>query len=228
MNFGVNVGPWELANDESFFPFVVSDQPPRIKERTRNLYCLETEWTGFNGKVSRDMVTGQMCYYGIFSYLKDGRLWDESPVTGWGQAFEDGSSYKITKLKYTEAYIFGTGFHESYTSRPVYGGNDNIYGTKFHDNISTGNGKDKVWGGKGEDYFWISNKTERGRKHFDIIKDFEVGVDWVGVNGSAKGMYLKNKNGDAYIMKGKHPLAILEDAGGSVEWLEEGGTWWVG
>ena len=39
---------------------------------------------------------------------------------------------------------------------------------------------------------------------------------------------MDENNGDAWILKRNNPLAIIEGAAGELNWLKEGGTWWIG
>lgn len=107
-------------------------------------------------------------------------------------------------------------------------GNDFIVASPLGDEIYSGKGIDSVTCGEGEDWVWLSKRSERGAKNYDVIKEFDVGNDWIGIFGNAKGLYIDQREGDAWILKGNHPLAIIKGAGGSVDWVKDGGTWWVG
>ena len=163
---------------------------------------------------------------GKFSLSKPGSL-SRSPITSIRITGDEGSIYEVSGLSVAWGKLIGSKPKKS-KANILYKGDNIIYGSKYPDRIESGKGLDIVHGGDGKDWFWVSNKYEKGRKNYDITKDFEVGTDWVGIDGSSRGMTLANKDGDAWIMKGKHPIAILENAGGSVDWKQEDGTWWVG
>ena len=55
--------------------------------------------------------------------------------------------------------------------------------------------------------------------NFDVITDFEVGVDVLMVAGNTKGLWIDNYQGDAILVRGKKDvIAWIDDAGGQLEW----------
>lgn len=100
-------------------------------------------------------------------------------------------------------------------------GNDTVYGHGGNDVIGGGKGADELFGGDGYDLFVISAKNGKGRKNFDVIKDFELGNDRIFIEGSSKGMYIESSGRDDYLMKGKDILAVIEGQAGQLSFSQE-------
>ena len=62
-------------------------------------------------------------------------------------------------------------------------GNDRLFGGSGDDTISGGLDKDILVGGRGADVFFFKSTTESEVLAFDVIKDFERGVDIVDIAG---------------------------------------------
>jgi Ca2+-binding RTX toxin-like protein len=113
-------------------------------------------------------------------------------------------------------------------------GNDYLWGNKGDDTLIGGSGDDLIVGGKGIDYleggkgvdhFGVSKKLGKGKKNYDVIVDFEFGKDAIYIEGSSKGMWIDNYQGDAILVKGKNDvIAWIEGAGGQLDWSSDG-TW---
>ena len=98
-------------------------------------------------------------------------------------------------------------------------GDDMIYGGAGDDLIVGGKGFDVLEGGSGEDWFGVNKKLGKGKKNFDVIVDFEVGTDVLMVEGSTKGLWIDNFEGDAVLVRGKKDIiAWVEGAGGQLDW----------
>ena len=98
-------------------------------------------------------------------------------------------------------------------------GDDFIYGGAGDDLIVGGKGLDIIEGGEGEDWFATDKKLGRGKNNFDVITDFEVGVDVLMVMGNTKGLWIDNYEGDALLVRGrKDVIAWIDGAGGQLEW----------
>ena len=98
-------------------------------------------------------------------------------------------------------------------------GDDFIYGGAGDDLIVGGKGLDIIEGGEGEDWFATGKKLGRGKNNFDVITDFEVGVDVLMVMGNTKGLWIDNYEGDALLVRGrKDVIAWIDGAGGQLEW----------
>ena len=110
-------------------------------------------------------------------------------------------------------------------------GADYLWGSKGDDDINGGDGDDLIVGGKGfdiiegglgEDWFGVNKKYGKGKNNIEVIVDFEVGTDVIMVEGSTKGLWIDNFEGDAILVKGKKDIiAWVEGAGGQLDW---GGT----
>ena len=100
-------------------------------------------------------------------------------------------------------------------------GNDTVYGHGGDDVIGGGKGVDELFGGEGSDLFVISAKNSKGRKNYDVIKDFELGSDAIVIEGSSKGMYLESSGRNDLFMKGKNILAVIEGQSGQLNFSQE-------
>ena len=104
-------------------------------------------------------------------------------------------------------------------------GDDILIGGNGDDLIVGGKGFDYLEGGKGADHYGISKKLGKGKKNYDFIADFEVGKDAIYINGSSKGMWIDNYQGDSFLVRGKSDvIAWIEGTGGQLEWSDDG-TW---
>jgi len=104
-------------------------------------------------------------------------------------------------------------------------GNDELIGGKGDDLIVGGKGSDYLEGGKGADHFGVSKKWGKGKKNYDFIADFEIGEDAIYIDGSSKGLWIDNYQGDAILVRGKSDvIAWVEDAAGQLDWSSDG-TW---
>ena len=111
-------------------------------------------------------------------------------------------------------------------------GDDFVWGNKGDDILIGGNGDDFIVGGKGVDYieggygmdiYGTSKKNGKGKKNYDYIADFEVGTDYLYIEGKTKGLWLDNNDGDAVLVKGKKDvIALIVDAGGQLNWSDDG------
>ena len=103
-------------------------------------------------------------------------------------------------------------------------GDDGLVGGSGDDFIVGGKGFDIVEGGSGKDTFGVSKKLGKGKKNWDGIIDFEVGKDMIYVDGSTKGLWINNYEGDAVLMRGKKGdiIAWVENAGGQLDWSADG------
>lgn len=102
-------------------------------------------------------------------------------------------------------------------------GNDSLYGNGGDDLLVGGKGIDYLEGGKGADHFGVSNKLGKGKKNYDVIVDFEVGEDAIYIDGSSKGMWIDNYQGDAILVRGKNDvIAWVEGAAGQLDWSSDG------
>ena len=98
-------------------------------------------------------------------------------------------------------------------------GDDMIYGGAGDDLIVGGKGLDVLEGGSGEDWFGVNKKFGKGKNNFDVIVDFEVGTDVLMVEGSTKGLWIDNFEGDAVLVRGKKDIiAWVDGAGGQLDW----------
>ena len=98
-------------------------------------------------------------------------------------------------------------------------GDDFISGGAGDDLIVGGKGLDFLEGGEGEDWFATEKRLGKGKNNFDVITDFEVGVDVLMVMGNTKGLWIDNYQGDALLVRGKSDvIAWIDDAGGQLEW----------
>ena len=111
-------------------------------------------------------------------------------------------------------------------------GDDFVWGNKGDDVLIGGNGDDYIIGGKGADYleggygmdiYGVSKKMGKGKKNYDVIGDFEVGTDYIYIDGKTKGLWLDNYDGAAVLIKGKKDvIAWIEGAGGQLDWSNDG------
>ncbi|MEH2332699.1 calcium-binding protein [Nostoc sp.] len=62
-------------------------------------------------------------------------------------------------------------------------GNDTLYGGKGNDTLNGGGGNDVLVGGDGNDTFTFKRTDSLLKKDFDVIQDFQVGVDKLVLNG---------------------------------------------
>ncbi len=62
-------------------------------------------------------------------------------------------------------------------------GNDTLYGGKGNDTLYGGSGNDVLVGGDGNDTFTFQRSDTFFKKDFDVIQDFQVGVDKLVLNG---------------------------------------------
>ncbi|RCJ37760.1 hypothetical protein A6769_12780 [Nostoc punctiforme NIES-2108] len=62
-------------------------------------------------------------------------------------------------------------------------GNDTLYGGKGNDTLYGGSGNDVLVGGEGNDTFTFKRSDTFFKKDFDVIQDFQVGVDKLVLNG---------------------------------------------
>ena len=91
-------------------------------------------------------------------------------------------------------------------------GNDSLYGGPGNDIITGGKGIDQAWGQGGQDTFRI----EQGAGYM-IIKDFTENEDKILLGVNTSKISIVNRNGDAYIYRGKDLLARVDDAAGDLE-----------
>ena len=102
-------------------------------------------------------------------------------------------------------------------------GNDYLYGNGGDDFIVGGKGVDYLEGGGGRDTFGISKQNGKGKRNYDWIADFEVGLDQIYVHGNNKGLWIDSFEGSAVIGSGKNNiLAVIEGAGGELNWSNDG------
>ena len=102
-------------------------------------------------------------------------------------------------------------------------GDDFLYGNGSDDFIVGGKGSDYLEGGSGRDTFGISKQNGTGKRNYDWIADFEVGLDQIYVHGNSKGMWIDSFEGSAVIGSGKNNvIAVIEGAGGELNWSSDG------
>ena len=111
-------------------------------------------------------------------------------------------------------------------------GDDFVWGNKGDDILIGGNGDDYIIGGKGADYieggygvdvFEVSKSNGKGKNNLDYIGDFEIGKDYIYIDGKTKGLRLDSSDGDAVLIKGKKDvIAWIEGASGLINWSKDG------
>ena len=102
-------------------------------------------------------------------------------------------------------------------------GDDYLYGNGGDDFIVGGKGKDYLEGGGGRDTFGISKQNGKGKRNYDWIADFEVGLDQIYVHGNNKGLWIDSREGHEVIGSGKNNiLAVIQGAGGELNWSNDG------
>ena len=106
-------------------------------------------------------------------------------------------------------YIQGRGGHDALLG---HGGNDVIQGGSGNDWITGGTGVNHVYGGAGRDTFAMTE----GQGSFDIVKDFEDGVDKLWIR-SAGNLRVVDGHSDAYVLRNNDLLAVVQGAAGDLE-----------
>lgn len=106
-------------------------------------------------------------------------------------------------------------------------GNDLIFGEDGDDFISGGKGIDDLWGGNGKDVFVLLKQTSS----YDVIEDFEVGIDSLQISAKQFGGGLKPRvelkagqfeNNDTGFATGSNVRFILNSSSGELSFDPDG------
>lgn len=141
--------------------------------------------TGFHGRLNSDVGQDEIKSIEDFTVIGD---WD-SHVTG-----TKAHNQFITDAG--QDTLFGGGGHDALIANgnkdKLYGGNGNdalfggggadvLRGGSGGDEIYGGTGKDVLFGGGGADYFVFTKVSHSKNANPDVIRDFKVGVDIIGL-----------------------------------------------
>ena len=92
-------------------------------------------------------------------------------------------------------------------------GDDSIYAYGGDDVLIGGSGVDDLFGGAGSDTFVLSSGYG-----FDVIRDFEDGVDRIELNFGFSDLRLDAySNGDVLVSDGRDVLALVKNAAGLLQ-----------
>ena len=69
----------------------------------------------------------------------------------------------------------------------------------------------------------LVKKLGKGRKSYDRIVDFEIGIDKIHISGRIKGMRIEAFKGANRVMSGKNDIiALIDGAAGQLNWSDDG------
>lgn len=216
------------SNTSSNLPVVLSDELASAKATlkvhedsirdgsySQALYSNDQEYNEYKQNRNNQYSSSKAQYMKPNGFVEGGTLTGKNDTVTGIAAKKDKSSTWGEIIRGKNGYAYGTQ------------GNDLIEASSG-DEIVSGKGRDVITCSGGEDWVWISKKNEGGKYNYDVIKGFEVGTDWLGIEGNAKGLYIDDRGNDAWIMNGRDIMAIIKGAADGVEWVKDSGTWWVG
>ncbi|MDZ8260544.1 calcium-binding protein [Nostoc sp. ChiQUE01b] len=95
-------------------------------------------------------------------------------------------------------------------------GNDTLYGGKGNDTLYGGSGNDVLVGSDGNDTFTFKRSDTLLKKDFDVIQDFQVGIDKLELNGWGSRGNITDTNDGALLTFNSLSLGISLSVGNSL------------